>query len=146
MPKTIPQGLKPVVSAAFFGTTEVVPFQNKNPTSTRKAVPTDSVGPVVGKRQLHAQILAAQQGDNRLQLVAVLAGDAHGVALDAGLRFLLPVLDQLYNLLGLLDGNALLQGDLLAHALAQRRLQLAVSHVLQRDAALEQLQIRRAWC
>ena len=47
-----------------------------------------SIGAVVGELQIHAQIFAAQQGDDRLQLVAVLARYSDSIALDAGLRLL----------------------------------------------------------
>src|ERR1035438_4236430 len=70
-----------------------------------------SVGAVVGKLQFQTHILAAQQGDDGLQLVAVLARYSHRIALDAGLRLPLRVLDQANDLLGLFDGDALLQFD-----------------------------------
>ena len=82
---------------------------------------------------------AAQQGNDGLQRVAVLAGNSHSIALNACLHLLLRVLDQANNLLGLFSGDALLQGYLLAHAFARGRLHLAVSQVLERDAALDQL-------
>src|ERR1035441_5177360 len=76
-----------------------------------------SIRAVVGKLQLHTQILATQQRDNRLQLVPILAGYSDCIALDAGLRLLFRVLHQANNLLGLFRWNALLQLDLLPHAL-----------------------------
>src|SRR5580658_2166152 len=36
-----------------------------------------SIRPVIRKRQLHAQVLAAQQSNNRLQLVAIFARNPH---------------------------------------------------------------------
>src|ERR1700723_1403106 len=87
---------------------------------------------VVRKLQIHAQILAPQQSDNRLQLVAVLTGHSHSIALNAGLSLLFRVLHQANNLLGLFNRDAHLQFDLLPHALARRLLQLFVSQVLQR--------------
>ena len=63
----------------------------------------------------------AQQLDDRLQRVAVAAGDAHEIALDGGLHLQLAVLDLLDDLARLLDGDALLQRDLLPHGGARRR-------------------------
>ena len=52
------------------------------------------VGAVVGELHVDAEIVAAQQRDHFLQRVAIFAGDAHQVALDGRLHFLLAVLDQ----------------------------------------------------
>jgi hypothetical protein len=70
--------------------------------------------------------MAAQQGYGVLQRIPVLAADAHGFALDGGLDLLLRILDQFDDFLGLLAGNALLQGDLLADTHAHGGLQLLV--------------------
>src|SRR5580704_11026300 len=60
------------------------------------------IRPVVGELQLQAQILAAQQRDDTLQLIAILTGDSHRVALNAGLRLFFRIFHQAHNLLGLL--------------------------------------------
>src|SRR5271157_3438119 len=78
-----------------------------------KACP--SVGSIVGKLHVDAEIALLQHGDDFLQRVAVFAADAHQVALNGSLHFLLRVLDDLDNLARLLDGDALLHGDALAH-------------------------------
>src|SRR5271165_7128556 len=46
------------------------------------------IRPVIRKLQVHTKVLAAQQGDDRLQVVAVLAGYSHSIALNAGLYLL----------------------------------------------------------
>src|ERR1035437_5559150 len=71
-----------------------------------------SIRAVVGELQFQPHLPAAQQRDDGLQLVPVLAGYSDCIALDA---------------------------DLLADALAQGGLQLAVGQVLERDAPLNQL-------
>ena len=103
------------------------------------AATTASVGAEVGELQVDADVLAAEQGHDLLQGVAVLADDADRVALDAGLRLLLRVLDRRDDHLGLLGRDALHQLDLLPHAGVGGRLDLLVLEVLQRDAALDQL-------
>ena len=97
------------------------------------------VGPVVGELEFDPHIASAQQGDDGLQIVSILARDAHRIALNAGLHLLLGVLDQLDDLLGLFDRDALLEGHLLAHALPRGRFHLAPGQVLERDAAFDQL-------
>src|ERR1035437_6252837 len=98
-----------------------------------------SIRAVVGELQFQPHLPAAQQRDDGLQLVPVLAGYSDCIALDADLRLLFCFLDQADNFFGLFDGNALLKADLLADALAQGGLQLAVGQVLERDAPLDQL-------
>src|SRR6516165_4081034 len=46
------------------------------------------ISPVVGELQIDAQVLAAQQRNDGLQIVPVLAGYSHSIALDAGLYLL----------------------------------------------------------
>src|SRR3989338_3215100 len=59
---------------------------------------------LVLQREIGNRLL--DKGDGILQIIAVLAGDAHGVALDAGLHLHLAVLEQLDNFLRQLDFHA----------------------------------------
>src|SRR5690242_11023884 len=79
------------------------------------------IGPVVSELHVDPEIARAQQLHHVLQRVAILAGDAQEVALDRCLDFLLAVLDHFHDVARLLDGDALLQADLLAHAGSGRR-------------------------
>ena len=74
-----------------------------------------------------------------LQRVAIPAGHAHQVALNRGLHLLLAVLDRLHDLARLLDGDALLQRDLLAHGGTGRGSDGPERQALQRHLALHQL-------
>src|SRR5260221_1757957 len=65
---------------------------------------------------------AAQQGDGRLQVVALLAGDAQLLALDAGLDLEAAVLDLAHEAPGQLAVDALLQHHRLALRVARRLL------------------------
>src|SRR6185369_11594199 len=67
----------------------------------------------VGEAQREIGDLLAQQGDRALQVVALAAAHAHGVALDAGLHLHLAVLDDLLDLLGRVAVDAGLHDDLL---------------------------------
>src|SRR5579863_2847695 len=109
------------------------PLFNRN---TQKTAIADLVRTVIRELQLQAQVLAAQQGNNGLQLVAVFAAYPHSIALNAYLRLLFRVLYQPDDLFGLFRGDALLQADLLPHALAGRRLKLSIGEILERHAAL----------
>src|ERR1039457_1366372 len=119
----------------------VEPFQSPSHCGSIQGPPNRrcSVRAVVRKLQLQSKILAPQQGNNLLQFVAVLAGYPDSIALSAGLRLLFRVLHQANNLLGLFGGDALLQLDLLPHALPRRFFQLLVGQILQRDSPLHQL-------
>src|SRR5208283_5938460 len=65
-----------------------------------------SVGSVIRELHVNAEIALPQQGDDFLQCIAVLAADAHQVALNGGLHFFLGILDELDDLSRLFDGNA----------------------------------------
>jgi len=84
----------------------------------------------------------AQQGDDLLQRVAILAGDAHDVGVDAGLHLELGILNELDDFFRLLNGDALLHFDLLADGAAGGRLDFAVLEGLERDVALGQLALK----
>src|ERR1041385_3529397 len=75
----------------------------------------DGIALLPGVRQLHrdAEVLLAQQVHDGLQIVALLAADAHLVALDGGLHLELGLLHELRDLASLLDGDALLAVELL---------------------------------
>src|ERR1035441_1855827 len=98
-----------------------------------------SNGAVVGELDVDAEVGVAQQLDYALQGVAVATADAHQVALDGRLHFQFAVLDLAHDLARLLDGNALLQRDLLFHRGAGRRNERTVSQPFQRHFALHQL-------
>jgi hypothetical protein len=93
----------------------------------------------VRELEVDADVLAAQQRDDLLQGVPVLAGHAHSVALDAGLRFEFGILNQRNDLFGWLRRDALLELDLLPNRRIRCRLNLLVFQVLERDAALHEL-------
>src|SRR3546814_7468435 len=59
---------------------------------TRRGAEGGSVAEVV-ELQRHAEFMATQQGDGFLQIVALLAGDPHLLALDGGLHLELGILD-----------------------------------------------------
>src|SRR5215831_7680100 len=86
-----------------------------SPKQSRTKRGARSVGTVIGELHVDAEIALAQQLDNRLQHIAVLARHAHEVALDRGLHLQLAVLDLLDDLARLLRSDALLQRDLLPH-------------------------------
>eukprot|EP01136_Pigoraptor_vietnamica_P017703 Opistho-1_new@63244 len=64
--------------------------------------------PEVVVAQGHVRHFLLQQGDGLLQIVTVLAGDAHAVALDGGLDLHLAVLDRADDLLGQIGLDAVL--------------------------------------
>src|SRR5579863_3858662 len=70
-----------------------------------------SVAEVV-ELQRQVELRAAQQLDGRLQVVALLAGDAHLLPLDAGLDLELRILDEACDLLAGLGVDPLLEEDL----------------------------------
>src|SRR3989338_1223954 len=99
----------------------------------------ESLGaPVVGELQRDPEVFLLEERDDPLQIVAVLARDAHVVLLDRGLHLDLRVLDEPHDLLGLLDRNALLERDLLPERAPRGLLDRAVGERLERHAALVQ--------
>src|ERR1700744_370138 len=51
------------------------------------------IRPVIGELQIDAEVFAAEQGDDALEIVAVFAADSDSISLDAGLDLLFRVLD-----------------------------------------------------
>src|SRR5262249_29140477 len=96
---------------------------------------------VVGELQGDAEVLVLDHRDDLLQIVAILSGHADLVFLDRGLHLDLAVLDETHDLPGLLDGDALLDGDLLPERAAGRLFHLAVVQGLERDATLVELRL-----
>src|SRR5882762_9835088 len=94
--------------------------------------------PVVGELHVDAQVRPLQQLDHRLQIVPVLAGHTHLVALDGGLHLDLGPLDGLDDLPGLLGGNPFLEGDALSHRPPERLLDRPVGERLQGHGALDE--------
>src|SRR6185437_8425499 len=93
----------------------------------------------VGELQGEVEVLALEQAHHRLQVVLALGGDAQLLALHLGLDALGALVpDDLGHLLGVVLGDALLQGDrdavLLAGRLGVRRVE-----VLEGDPALDEL-------
>jgi len=97
------------------------------------------VGPVVGELHVDPEIARAQQRHYFLQGIAILAGNAHQIPLDGRLDLLLAILDRLHDVARLLDGDALLQADLLPHARSSSRSDGPVDQTLQRNTTLDQL-------
>src|SRR5687767_4494748 len=112
------------------------------PSVVRWTFTSRSAVAVVVELERDPEILVPQQGDDLLQIIARLAGDADLVLVDRGLDLQLRVLDQAHDLLGLLDGDPLLEGDLLPQLVARRLLDGPVGEPLQRDAALVQLRLQ----
>src|SRR4029453_13213505 len=92
---------------------------------------------VVRELERDAEILLAQERDDLLQIVAILAGHAALVLLDGRLY---PDLRILYEA-GALEGEPLLQRDLLPEHAAAALLDLAVGERLQGHAALVQARL-----
>src|SRR4029453_1123499 len=97
---------------------------------------------IVRELEGDSEILVLQHRDDLLQVVAVLAGDAHLIFLDRGLHADLRVLDEAHNLLGALDRDALLERDLLAEGAAGGLLDFAVGERLQWYTALVQARLQ----
>src|SRR6185369_5870773 len=93
--------------------------------------------PEIRKLHLHIQILAFEELDRILEIIAVLAGHPDLIVLDLGLHLELGLLDDGNDILGLLLGYALLDSDNLAHHPARGRLDLAVLQRLDGNIALE---------
>src|SRR5690606_32682498 len=102
------------------------------------AVPR-AVSAVVGELERDVEVLALEQPDDLLEVVALLAGDAKLVALDLRFDALgALVADDLADLLRVLGADALLEGhvDL---ALLARLARLGGLHGLEGDAAFDEL-------
>src|SRR5215207_9247555 len=114
---------------------KIIPSRDRGHTPVRGA----SV-PEVLELEGDAEVGALEEGDHRLQVVALLRADAHGVALGLARRALWrPRLDQLVDLAGLVAGDADLDRGDLAHGVLGGFLHVAVLQSLERDAALDQL-------
>src|SRR6266496_2662110 len=97
--------------------------------------------PVVRELERDAKVLRFYEGDDGLEVVAVLARDAHLLLLDRGLDPDLRVLDEADDLLGLLHGDAVLQRHALAHGAAGRGLGVLDRQRLEIDAAAVELRL-----
>ena len=75
-------------------------------------------------------------------ITAIFPADAHRVALDRGLHLQFAVFDLLDDRARLLDGNTLLQGDLLPHRRSGRRDDLAEGQAFERHFPLHQLRLQ----
>src|SRR4051794_21754205 len=86
---------------------------------------------VVPELELDAEVLAPEERDRLLQIIARRRGHAHLVTLDGGLNFLeLRLLDRGGDFFGRVAVERHLEGDLLSNGVATRRLDLAGIHVL----------------
>src|ERR1700730_5780079 len=90
---------------------------------------------IIRELERDAQILRFDERDDSLEIISVLARDAHLLFLDGGLHSDLGVLDEADDLLGLLHGDAILEGDALAHRPPRRRLGILDGQRLEVDAA-----------
>src|ERR1044072_623718 len=97
------------------------------------------IRPVVRVLHVDAEVFRLELSNDFLQGVAVAAGDADGVALNRGLDFELRLLDELNYLFGLLRGDALLDGYVLADGAAGRGFDAPVGESLERHAAPNEL-------
>src|SRR5512140_719607 len=103
--------------------------------------PERRLRPAVDELHLHAEVLPLQQLDDRLEVVGALPGHAHLLVLDLGLDLELRLLDDGDDLLPLLRGDPLLDGDHLADAAAGGGLRLPVLERLEGDPALHELRL-----
>src|SRR5690348_3295719 len=106
----------------------------RSPACRRDAEAPGSV-PEIAELQRAVELGAAQQRDRRLQVVALLAGDAHFVALDARLHLEPRVLDEPGELLAGLRIDTVAQRHLLARG-GEVGLRLLHVETAQVDAAL----------
>src|SRR5659263_153230 len=90
----------------------------------------------VDELHLHAEVLPLQQPDSLLEVVGVLPGHADLLVLDLGLDLQLRLLDDGDDLLPLLRGDPLLDGDDLAYEPSGGGLHLPVLEGLEGDPAL----------
>src|SRR5512141_2272894 len=81
---------------------------------------------IVRELEGNPEILAAQERADALQVVLLLSGHADLLSLDGRLHLELGVLDRLDDLLRLLRGDAVEDGDLLPHGRLRGGLHLAV--------------------
>src|SRR3954466_11942616 len=93
----------------------------------------------VDELQLHTEIHALELRDGCLQIVALLAGDAHRVFLNRALHLELAALDHLDDLLGLLAVDAFGDGHRHLGATARPGRDLAAFEMLEADLAARQL-------
>src|SRR5574341_466782 len=114
-------------STWFFGQPRVVRWTFMREASLYAAI--------VRELERDAEVLLAEHGDDLLQVVPVLARDAHLVLLDGGLDLELGVLDHADDLSRLLDRDPLLERDLLAERAARHLFDLPVRQRRQRHAA-----------
>src|SRR6266852_4073756 len=103
-------------------------------TRGRDRIQRKLVGTIIRELERDAQILRFDEGDDGLEVIPVLARDAHLLLLDGGLHPDLGVLDEAHDLLGLLHGNAVLEGDALAHRPPRRRLGILDGQRVEVDA------------
>src|SRR5688572_4234949 len=101
-----------------------------------------SRGAIVRELEVQPKVVPLDGLDDRLQIVALLPAHAHLVLLDLRLDPDSGSLDEFDDLLGLLRGDPLLDGDDLPHRALGRRLHLPVVQGPQRDAALDQLPLQ----
>ena len=90
--------------------------------------------------QRHAELMAAQRSNGVLQVITLLAGHAHLLALDGGLHFELGVLDMRNDLLRQLFIDTFLERGLLLHQLAGSKSVLDLK-AFDIDLALDQRQL-----
>src|SRR5690606_18949141 len=93
---------------------------------------------IVRERERDIDVERTQERDDLLQVVLVLAGDAHGVSLDGALDLEFALLDRGDELLRSLRRDALLESQLHPRPPAGGRLDLARPQRLQVDAALDE--------
>src|SRR5208283_4585452 len=67
-----------------------------------------SVGAVIRKLHVNAEIVLPQHRNDVLQCIAIFAADANDITLNGGLNLFLGVLDELDDVARFLDGDALL--------------------------------------
>src|SRR5208337_2994038 len=101
-----------------------------------------SVGTVIRKLHVNAEIVLPQHRNDVLQCIAIFAADANYITLNGSLDLLLGILNELDDVARLFDRNALLHGDALAHGRTRRLFDGAIGERLQRNAALYQLALQ----
>src|ERR1019366_7701906 len=100
---------------------------------------TGSVRPEVDELQFDAEIAAFQKRYRLLERVAVLAADAHQIAIYGGLHFELAVFDCPGDVLRLLGGNTRRECDFLLDRRPGGRLNHSMRQVLDRHSPLDEL-------